>query len=54
MKNKCYLEHYTTIGDSELYYDMDMGEFIVYRFDEKIRLGDITLDEAIKQVEEIE
>mgnify|MGYP004520774909 CR=1 FL=1 len=42
------------IGDSKLYYNCDMGEFEVDRFDEIIGLGDITEEQAIKEVEEIE
>jgi hypothetical protein len=51
MKN---LEYYTTIGDSKLYYNSDMGEFEVHRFDEIIPIGDISYDEAVAKVEEIE
>lgn len=43
-----------TIGDSKLYYNCDMGEFEIDRFDEIISLGDITEEQAIKEVEEIE
>lgn len=44
----------TKIGDSTLYYDTDMGEFVIDRFDELIPLGDITTDEAIEEVKAIE
>lgn len=44
----------TKIGDSKLYYDCDMGEFVIDRFDEIISLGDITEAEAIEQVKNIE
>jgi hypothetical protein len=47
-------EYYTTIGDSKLYYDINMGEFVVDRFDEYISLGDVSYDEAVAKVEEIE
>lgn len=43
-----------TIGDSKLYYNEDLGQFKVERFDEIISLGDITEEQAIKEVEEIE
>ncbi len=43
-----------TIGDSKLYYNCDMGEFEVDRFDEIIGLGDITEAEAIAEVTEWE
>ncbi len=42
------------IGDSKLYYNDDLGEFEVERFDEVISLGDITEAEAIAEVEAIE
>lgn len=42
------------IGDSTLVYNDDMGEFECYRFDEIISLGDISEEEAIAKVEEIE
>lgn len=43
-----------TIGDSKLYYNDDLGQFEVERFDEVISLGDITEAEAIAEVEAIE
>lgn len=42
------------IGDSTLVYNDNMGEFECYRFDEIIPLGDISEEEAIAKVEEIE
>lgn len=42
------------IGDSTLVYNDNMGEFECYRFDEIISLGDISEEEAIAKVEEIE
>ncbi len=42
------------IGNSKLMYNDDLGEFEVHRFDEVIGLGDITEEQAIKEVEEIE
>lgn len=42
------------IGDSTLVYNKNMGEFECYRFDEIIPLGDISEEEAIAEVEEIE
>lgn len=42
-----------TIGDSKLYYNEDLGQF-VERFDEVISLGDITEAEAIAEVTEWE
>lgn len=43
-----------TIGDSKLYYNDDLGQFEIERFDEIIPIGDVSLDEAIAEVEEIE
>lgn len=42
------------IGDSKLYYNDDLGQFEVERFDEIIGLGDITEAEAIAEVTEWE
>ena len=42
------------IGDSTLVYNDNMCEFECYRFDEIISLGDISEEEAIAKVEEIE
>lgn len=44
----------TKIGDSTLYYDDDMSEFVIDRFDERIYIGDMTEAEAIEAVKEIE
>lgn len=43
-----------TIGDSKLYYNDDLGQFEIERFDEIISIGDVSLDEAIAEVEAIE
>lgn len=42
------------IGDSKLYYNDDLGQFEVERFDEIIPIGDITEAEAIAEVTEWE